>query len=77
MCCDHSVSLETGDLRLVGGDAPYEGRLEIYIDGSWGTICLGGYSYGSDRGFGLLDADAACRQLGYGRAAEVGSVRDL
>ena len=71
------VSPETGDLRLVGGDAPYEGRLEIYIDGSWGTICsaydeyYNYYNYEDENPFGLLEADAACRQLGYTRAAEV------
>ena len=69
------MSPETGDLRLVDGDAPNEGRLEIYIGGSgWGTVCLGINLY---REFGLLEADAACRQLGYSRAAEVGSVGDL
>ena len=70
------ISPETGDLRLVDGEAPYEGRLEIYVRGSWGTICVGG-SETSVKGFNLLEADAACRQLGYGRAAEVGSVTDL
>ena len=52
---------ETGDLRLVEGAAHYEGTLEIYFpDEGWGPIC---YSYTNT--FSLLEADTACKQLGY------------
>ena len=50
-----------GDLRLVNGAVPHEGRLEIYNDGQWGTICD---DYWTDR-----EADVACRQLGYEQGA--------
>ncbi|XP_065829914.1 uncharacterized protein [Oscarella lobularis] len=43
------------DLRLEGGDSKYEGRLEVYYNGSWGTVC--------DDGFGMEEAFVVCRQL--------------
>ena len=48
-----------GDVRLVKGNFSYEwtGRLEIYLDGEWGTFCA--------NGFNTFAGDAACRQLGY------------
>ena len=49
------------NLRLVGGDRPNEGRLEVLgaRDGQavWGTVC--------DDEWGLDDAWVVCRQLGY------------
>ena len=34
-----------------------EGRLEVCLDGVWGTVC--------DSSFGVAEARVVCRQLGY------------
>ena len=46
-----------GMIRLHGGNFVNQGRVEIYCNGKWGTIC--------DDGFDSNDANALCRQLGY------------
>ena len=46
-----------GSMRLVGGKSPNEGRVEICLNGQWGTVC--------DDSWGSVDAQVACRQLGY------------
>ncbi|XP_065830989.1 scavenger receptor cysteine-rich domain superfamily protein-like [Oscarella lobularis] len=75
--CNHSQDVGvvcTGDIRLVGGLRPEEGRVEVLRNGKWGTVC--------DKGWGLPDAHVACRQLGFhgakqtGRASEPGSESD-
>ncbi|PIK38168.1 putative deleted in malignant brain tumors 1 protein-like, partial [Apostichopus japonicus] len=49
-------------VRLVDGTTDYEGRIEIFLNGAWGTIC--------DDSWGIDEADVACRQLGYSAAVE-------
>lgn len=51
-----------GSLRITGGPNTTAGRLEVYLEAVWGTVC--------DDGWDDVDADVACRQLGYpgGRA---------
>ena len=48
-----------GELRLVNGTAPHEGRVEICLHGLWKTICDDFWSYD--------EASVACSQLGYPR----------
>ncbi|KAG2501446.1 hypothetical protein HYH03_001229 [Edaphochlamys debaryana] len=45
-----------GELRLVGGSTPSEGRLEVAYRQQWGTVC--GFMFGPE------DARVACRALG-------------
>ena len=47
----------SGMIRLQGGNYSNEGRVEVYCNGQWGTIC--------NNRFGSIDAQTICKQLGY------------
>lgn len=67
--CFQANGQSEGDLRLVsnfGFSGGSSGRLEIYHDSEWGTVC--------DDSFGSTDADVACGQLGYVSASRHGTV---
>lgn len=46
-------------VRLSGGSGPYEGTVELNINGQWGTIC--------DDSFDIKDGDVICKMAGYQR----------
>ncbi|KXZ45992.1 hypothetical protein GPECTOR_48g424 [Gonium pectorale] len=54
-----------GSLRLVGGPVAWIGRLEIFYEGAWGTICRSSQATNLRVPFGIKQARVACRQLGY------------
>nr|KAG5696355.1 hypothetical protein BaRGS_028350 [Batillaria attramentaria] len=59
--CDHNEDVgvscpTTLNARLVNGSDEYEGRLELFRDGQWGTVC------GED--FDQNDAMVVCRMMG-------------
>lgn len=45
-----------GDVRIVDGNSNSDGRVEICLDGEWGTVC-------ADRHWDEEDARTTCRQL--------------
>nr|XP_034174800.1 uncharacterized protein LOC117601744 isoform X3 [Osmia lignaria] len=45
------------DIRLAGSENNHEGRIEVKILGVWGQVC--------DDGFGMIDADVICKELGF------------
>ena len=59
MLTEGSNPCDEGSVRLAGGTANKNGRVEVCYNGVWGTVCESGWS--------LSDAIVVCKQLGLTR----------
>ena len=60
MASDRAVCAEEGDLRLINREDVNgfaTGSLQVFLNGGWGAVC--------NNKFSSIDADVACRQLGF------------
>lgn len=66
-----------GDFRLVNAfdptinfnNADHIGRLEVFLNGTWGTVCK--------KGFDFYEGEIACRELGFRYAYRFNDVGSL
>ena len=56
-----NCTLSALPIRLADGNSPYSGRVEIYRNGVWGTVC--------DDNWTNTNAQVVCQQLGFGSSS--------
>ena len=59
VCCDGDVRLGN---RTKSGLTTFTGRVDVCLDGRWGTVC--------DDNFSEVDAGVVCGQLGFYRSGK-------
>ncbi|XP_051874631.1 deleted in malignant brain tumors 1 protein-like [Pristis pectinata] len=64
--CQETELWDHRDIRLANGKNPCQGRLEVFFNGTWGTVC-------SDS-FVMKNAEVVCTQLNCGSAASVKNI---
>ena len=61
--CNLIAACSNGEIRLVGGSVPNEGRVQVCQNQAWGTVC--------DDHWGNVDASVAWRQLSYSGQSKI------
>ena len=56
--CVEFTASSTTEIRLAAGRNEYEGRLELFENKQWGTVC-------HDSFFNFINAAVMCQQLGF------------
>ena len=69
MCLFISIGCTHIAVRIVGGSNNREGRVEVCLNGIWGTVC--------DDNWSQEDANIVCRQLGYSNSGTAYNSKQL